>query len=156
MDSLDSGYCSSKVVWPFRCSGHFYWPLKTRGRLSLSDMIKLISITGLVGHNLLVIISNCVGAYLHLAKQGQFRSTMQYLPVHSESVIMGFPANLVGIGIQLSAVIIAIGWYLTSGTLRICEMLTVFVQILRHPKVLSNGDRIMLIKTLAIQFDDEI
>jgi hypothetical protein len=69
---------------------------------------------------------------------------------------MGFPANLVGIGTQLSTVIIAIGWYLTSGTLIRCEMLTVFVKILRHPIVLSNGDRIMLIKTLAIQFADEI
>ena len=81
---------------------------------------------------------------------------MQYLLVHSESVIMGFHADLVGIGTQLSAAIIAIGWYLTSGTLRRCEMLTVFVKILRHPKVLSNGDRFMLIKTLAIQFADEI
>jgi hypothetical protein len=69
---------------------------------------------------------------------------------------MGFDAYLVGIGTQLSAAIIAIGWYLTSGTLRICEMLTVFVKILRHPKVRSNIDRIMLIKTLDIQFDDEI
>ena len=81
---------------------------------------------------------------------------MQYLLVHSESVIMGFHADLVRIGIHLSAAIIAIGWYLTSDTFRRCEMLTVFVKILRHPKVLSNGERIMLIKTLAIQFDDEI
>ena len=82
---------------------------------------------------------------------------MQYLLVHTESVIMGFhDADLVRIGTHLSAVIIAIGWYLTSATFRRCEMLTVFVKILRHPKVLSNGDRIMLIKTLAIQFADEI
>ena len=81
---------------------------------------------------------------------------MQYLLVHSESVIMGFHADLVRIGTHFSAAIIAIGWYLTSDTFRTCEMLTVFVKILRHPKVLSNGERIMLIKTLAIQFADEI